>query len=75
MSAKVTGYVLAFATLSSTTQIGSFVFGLRCPRRPRQGESPVTVTGVITLNFANGNTALILVKNFIANQKKNFKRS
>jgi hypothetical protein len=67
MSAKVTGYVLALATLSSTTQIGSFLFVLVRPWRPRQGESRVTVTGVITLNFANGNTALILVKKFIAN--------
>ncbi len=58
--------VLALATLRSVTQKGLFLFMLRHPRWPRQVISDcrvslwhVTVTGVIALTFANGNTALV----------------
>ncbi len=54
--------VLALTTLGRTTQIGSFLFFV-APLKVAKASSyvavAVSVAGVITLNFANGNTALI----------------
>jgi hypothetical protein len=49
--------LLAFATLGAAKQIRTFQFVVRHPRWPRQVQSCVTITDVITLNFANGKTA------------------
>ncbi len=57
---------LALAPLGGVTEIGSFLFMSHHPIWPRQLSSDchvsllsVTVTSVITLTFANGNTAFI----------------
>jgi hypothetical protein len=56
--------VLALATLYGAIQIGLFLFISHRPRWPRQvsGDcrmslSRVTVVGIITLTFVNGNTS------------------
>ncbi len=51
-SATATGYLLALATLSETTQIGSFLSLSLCPRWPRQIQVSLScevVAGVVAL--------------------------
>jgi hypothetical protein len=53
--------VLALATLGNATKIKMILSLLQHSRWPRQVHTCVTVAGVITLNSANGITALITI--------------
>ncbi len=56
-SATATEFLLALATLGDATQIGSFLFYVVPPKVAKASKEGVISQAVITLNFANGNTA------------------
>jgi hypothetical protein len=52
-----TDYLIALATLGDATQIGPFLFYAAPPKVAKVSILSITITVVIALNFANGNTA------------------
>jgi hypothetical protein len=58
-SVTVTVYLLALATLGEGTQIGSFLFCAAPPKVAKASALSIAVAGIIALNFANENMALL----------------